>query len=127
MVTRAPLFPGTDIVHQVRLVVQTLKAARPEDFDAAGVAFVENAMAHDYVERVQPAPIDGWISVAPGLAGTDRGLDMLDKLLRFDPNRLTAAAMDHPFLSVMKQELADIHDAVPRRRPWTSATSRTAR
>ncbi|KAK7242348.1 mitogen-activated protein kinase [Aureococcus anophagefferens] len=115
MVTRAPLFPGTDIVHQVRLVVQTLKAARPEDFDAAGVAFVENAMAHDYVERVQPAPIDGWISVAPGLAGTDRGLDMLDKLLRFDPaNRLTAAAaMDHPFLSVMKQELADIHDAVP--------------
>jgi mitogen-activated protein kinase 1/3 len=115
MVTRAPLFPGTDIVHQVRLVVQTLKAARPEDFDAAGVAFVENAMAHDYVDRVQPAPIDGWISVAPGLAGTDRGLDMLDKLLRFDPaNRLTAAAaMDHPFLSVMKQELADIHDAVP--------------
>ncbi|KAH8083375.1 mitogen-activated protein kinase [Aureococcus anophagefferens] len=114
MVTRAPLFPGTDIVHQVRLVVQTLKAAA-QDFDAAGVAFVENAMAHDYVERVQPAPIDGWISVAPGLAGTDRGLDMLDKLLRFDPaNRLTAAAaMDHPFLSVMKQELADIHDAVP--------------
>ena len=40
---------------------------------------------------------------------------MLDKLLRFDPaNRLTAAAaMDHPFLAVMKQELADIHDAVP--------------
>lgn len=91
---RIPLFPGQDYKSQVTLIIKTL--GTPKDEEIKGCE-----SAKKFVKSLPTHPKKEWKKKFPN-ANTD-GLDLLDKLLQFDPTLRISAddAIKHDYLKEM--------------------------
>ncbi|KAL0283825.1 UNVERIFIED_CONTAM: Mitogen-activated protein kinaseMMK2 [Sesamum angustifolium] len=101
IVTREPLFPGKDYVHQLKLITELLGTP-----DEASLKFLRSDNAKRYVKHLPMFPKQNLSARFPNLSPL--ALDLLGKMLIFDPDqRITVdEALCHPFLS----SLHDIND-----------------
>eukprot|EP00771_Trimastix_marina_P003873 gnl/Trimastix_PCT/585.p1 GENE.gnl/Trimastix_PCT/585~~gnl/Trimastix_PCT/585.p1 ORF type:complete len:374 (+),score=127.25 gnl/Trimastix_PCT/585:964-2085(+) len=102
MIARRPLFPGKDVLHQIRLIIEFLGSPTEED-----LRDISNERARNYVlhlPRRNKVPFSHLFSrITP--APNPLALDLLEKMLIFDPTkRITVTeALAHPYL-------ASLHD-----------------
>lgn len=101
IMTREPLFPGKDYVHQLRLITELL--GTPDD---GSLKFLQSDNARRYVKQLPPFPKQKFSARFPNMSPL--ALDLLGKMLVFDPNqRITVDdALCHPYVS----SLHDIND-----------------
>ncbi|KAI5428602.1 mitogen-activated protein kinase homolog MMK2 [Lathyrus oleraceus] len=100
IVTRQPLFPGKDYVHQLRLITELIGS--PDD---TSLGFLRSDNARRYVKQLPQYPRQQFAArfrnMSPG------AVDLLERMLVFDPNRRITVdeALSH-------QYLAPLHDIV---------------
>lgn len=101
IMTREPLFPGKDYVHQLRLITELLGS--PDD---ASLGFLRSGNAKRYVRQLPQYRKQNFSARFPNMS--PEALDLLEKMLIFDPiKRITVdEALCHPYLS----SLHDIND-----------------
>lgn len=101
IMTREPLFPGKDYVHQLRLITELIGS--PDD---SSLGFLRSDNARRYVKQLPQYPKQHFPARFPN--GSAMAVDLLEKMLVFDPNkRITVNdALCHPYLA----PLHDIND-----------------
>ncbi|XP_053326485.1 mitogen-activated protein kinase 7 [Spea bombifrons] len=94
MLGRRQLFPGKNYIHQLQLIMTVLGTPSSQVIRAIGAERVR-AYIQSLPSR-QPVP---WSSLFP--QGDRKALDLLSKMLRFDPRERISVreALRHPFLS----------------------------
>ncbi|PKI38288.1 hypothetical protein CRG98_041335 [Punica granatum] len=94
IMTRQPLFPGRDYVHQLRLITELIGS--PDD---SSLGFLRSDNARRYVRQLPQYPRQQFSARFPGVS--PGALDLLEKMLVFDPNkRITVdGALCHPYLA----------------------------
>ncbi|KAM7476451.1 hypothetical protein LguiB_023694 [Lonicera macranthoides] len=80
IMTRQPLFPGRDYVHQLRLITELIGS--PDD---ASLGFLRGDNARRYVRMLPQYPKQQFSVRFPNTS--PGALDLLEKMLVFDPNR----------------------------------------
>ncbi|KAL9234491.1 hypothetical protein vseg_009361 [Gypsophila vaccaria] len=98
IMTRDPLFPGKDYVHQLKLITELIGA--PDD---SSLGFLRNDNACKYVRQLPQYPRQQFSTRFPDASPVI--VDLLERMLVFDPSkRITVdEALCHPFL-------ASLHD-----------------
>ncbi|KAL5989041.1 Mitogen-activated protein kinase 11 [Asimina triloba] len=101
IMTREPLFPGKDYVHQLRLITELVGS--PDD---SSLGFLRSDNARRYVRQLPQYPKQHFSLRFPNKPPA--AVDLLEKMLVFDPSkRITVdEALCHPYLS----SLHDIND-----------------
>ncbi|GAB2217367.1 hypothetical protein Droror1_Dr00000545 [Drosera rotundifolia] len=101
ILTREPLFPGKDYVHQLRLITELIGS--PDD---SSLGFLRSDNARRYVRQLPQFPKQDFSVKFPN--ASPLAVDLLEKMLVFDPNkRITVNdALCHPYLA----PLHDIND-----------------
>ncbi|URD96319.1 mitogen-activated protein kinase [Musa troglodytarum] len=101
IVTREPLFPGKDYVHQLRLITELIGS--PDD---SSLGFLRSDNARRYVRSLPQYPKQNFFARFPTMS--NGAIDLLVKMLVFDPSkRITVdQALHHPYLA----SLHDIND-----------------
>nr|GEW39004.1 mitogen-activated protein kinase homolog MMK2 [Tanacetum cinerariifolium] len=98
IMTRQPLFPGRDYVHQLRLITELIGS--PDD---ASLGFLRSDNARRYVRQLPQYPRQQFSArfqnTSPG------AVDLLEKMLIFDPNRRITVdeALSHPYLAPLHE------------------------
>ncbi|XP_059276261.1 mitogen-activated protein kinase homolog MMK2-like [Lycium ferocissimum] len=110
IMTREPLFPGKDYVHQLRLITELLGS--PDD---ASLQFLRSDNARRYVRQLPQHPKQQFSARFPSMSPS--AVDLLEKMLVFDPTRRITVdeALCHPFLS----SLHDVNDEPICPRPFS--------
>ncbi|KAK2650223.1 hypothetical protein Ddye_017712 [Dipteronia dyeriana] len=110
IMTRQPLFPGKDYVHQLRLITELIGSP-----DESSLGFLRSDNARRYVRMLPQFPKQNFSvrfpNVSPG------AVDLLEKMLVFDPNRRITVdeALCHPYLA----PLHDINEEPVCLRPFS--------
>ncbi|XP_031253175.1 mitogen-activated protein kinase homolog MMK2-like [Pistacia vera] len=109
IMTREPLFPGKDYVHQLRLITELIGS--PDD---ASLGFLRSDNARRYVRQLPQCRKQNFSTRFPN--NSAGAVDLLEKMLVFDPNkRITVdGALCHPYLAT----LHDINDEPVCPRPF---------
>ncbi|KAH9775394.1 hypothetical protein WN944_012965 [Citrus x changshan-huyou] len=109
IMTREPLFPGKDYVHQLRLITELIGS--PDD---ASLGFLRSDNARRYVRQLPRCRKQQFTTRFPNISSG--AVDLLEKMLVFDPNkRITVEeALRHPYL----QSLHDLNDEPVCPRPF---------
>ncbi|KAG4950996.1 hypothetical protein JHK85_044863 [Glycine max] len=128
IITRQPLFPGKDYVHQLRLITEfqllqlyvivnfgcqaLLKCCSPDD---ASLGFLRSDNARRYVKQLPQYPKQNFSARFPTMS--PGAVDLLEKMLIFDPNRRITVdeALSHPYMS----PLHDINEEPVCTRPFS--------
>ncbi|KAL2330247.1 hypothetical protein Fmac_017828 [Flemingia macrophylla] len=94
IITRQPLFPGKDYVHQLRLITELIGS--PDD---TSLGFLRSDNARRYVRQLPQYPRQQFAARFPSMS--PGAVDLLEKMLVFDPNRRITvdAALRHPYLA----------------------------
>nr|AEQ28763.1 mitogen-activated protein kinase 1 [Prunus salicina] len=94
IMTRRPLFPGKDYVHQLRLITELLGS--PDD---SSLGFLRSDNARRYVRQLPQYPKQSFSAGFPNMS--PGAVDLLEKMLVFDPNRRITVdeALCHPYLA----------------------------
>ncbi|KAJ1632960.1 kinase-like domain-containing protein [Pavlovales sp. CCMP2436] len=102
MLGRRALFPGRDYLDQIRLIIECL--GTPSETD---LAQLQNQRAAQYIQRLPARPKTPFAEVYP--TASPAALDLLERLLQFDPaRRCTAAeALRHPYLAAYHDEVIE--------------------
>ncbi|KAK8947609.1 Mitogen-activated protein kinase 4 [Platanthera guangdongensis] len=98
IVTREPLFPGRDYVHQLRLITELIGS--PDD---ASLGFLRSDNARRYVKQLPQHPRQRFGARFPNMA--HGAVDLLEKMLVFDPSkRITVdEALLHPYVASLHE------------------------
>ncbi|KAJ1462308.1 kinase-like domain-containing protein [Pelagophyceae sp. CCMP2097] len=101
MLLQQPVFPGNDYIHQLKLIVKLL--GRPEESE---LWFVTNHNAMNFMLDLPAYTPQDLSSKFPDASKYDGALDLLAKMLVFDPNRRidTAAALEDKYVSEFRDE-----------------------
>ncbi|WVZ16998.1 hypothetical protein V8G54_009980 [Vigna mungo] len=110
IITRQPLFPGKDYVHQLRLVTELIGS--PDD---ASLGFLRSDNARRYVKQLPQYPKQNFSARFPNMS--PGAVDLLEKMLIFDPNRRITVdeALSHPYMA----PLHDINEEPVCTRPFS--------
>merc|ERR1719330_810887 len=94
MFNNKPLFPGKNYLDQISKIQEVLGTPTEED-----TAFIKNAKAKAFLSSLPERPKVGWPKLFP--KADEKGLDLLDKLLSFDPRRRVdvEGSLAHAYLS----------------------------
>ncbi|KAL1198135.1 Mitogen-activated protein kinase 4 [Cardamine amara subsp. amara] len=92
--TREPLFPGKDYVHQLRLITELIGS--PDD---SSLGFLRSDNARRYVRQLPQYPRQNFAARFPNKSAG--AVDLLEKMLVFDPSRRITVdeALCHPYLA----------------------------
>ena len=100
ILSRKVLFPGTNYLKQIDLIVRTLGTPTDEDMD-----FIANPHAKKFLKSLEPK---ARIPLGEFLGGSQnpQALDLLGRMLEFSPRKRISVteALHHPYL-------ADLHDS----------------
>ncbi len=119
MYLRTPIFPGRDVLSQIKLIVGALGV--PSDDD---LAFISNRNAVDFIKAIggADAGLDAAAAKAAGRArlaarlthASEAAIDLLCSLLEFAPSRRPSVvdALASPFVAALR-ELNDVPSAPP--------------
>ncbi|KAK2407016.1 mitogen-activated protein kinase protein MMK2 [Trifolium repens] len=109
IVTRQPLFPGRDYVHQLRLVTELIGS--PDD---ASLGFLRSENARRYVRQLPQYPKQNFSTRFPNMS--PGAVDLLEKMLVFDPSKRIKVdeALCHPYMA----PLHDINEEPVCARPF---------
>ncbi|CAN1237350.1 Mitogen-activated protein kinase 4, partial [Linum grandiflorum] len=109
IMTRQPLFPGKDYVHQLRLITELIGS--PDD---TSLGFLRSDNARRYVRQLPQYPKQNFAARFP--ESSAGAVDLLEKMLVFDPNRRITVdeALCHPYLA----PLHDINEEPVCPRPF---------
>ncbi|GMP43596.1 hypothetical protein CsSME_00012899 [Camellia sinensis var. sinensis] len=109
IMTRQPLFPGRDYVHQLRLITELIGS--PDD---ASLGFLRSDNARRYVRQLPQYSRQQFSARFPNMSPA--AVDLLEKMLVFDPNRRITVdgALSHPYLA----PLHDINEEPVCPRPF---------
>ncbi|KAG7395573.1 hypothetical protein PHYBOEH_003625 [Phytophthora boehmeriae] len=104
LVSRKPLFPGTDFMDQLSRVFQVLPIPEPED---RGYVIEKDALK--FLSSL-PAPEPGALESKLGEAAGPQTLHLLRRLLCFNPKERISAdeALAHPFFDGVQEEWGEI-------------------
>ncbi|KAG7383056.1 hypothetical protein PHYPSEUDO_004040 [Phytophthora pseudosyringae] len=104
LVSRKPLFPGTDFMDQLTRVFQVLPVPEPED---RGYVIEKDALK--FLSSLPP-PVPGALETKLGDTAGAQALDLLRRLLCFNPKERISAddALAHPFFEGVQEEWGDI-------------------
>ncbi|KAF4392912.1 hypothetical protein G4B88_011907 [Cannabis sativa] len=109
IVTRQPLFPGKDYVHQLRLITEMIFGKPVKHFcyseqligspDDTSLGFLRSDNARRYVRQLPQYPKQQFSLKFPNMSAG--AVDLLEKMLIFDPNRRITVdeALCHPYLA----------------------------
>ncbi|RHY25952.1 hypothetical protein DYB32_007993 [Aphanomyces invadans] len=103
LIGRRPLFPGTDFLHQLKIIMEVVGTP-----DESTLDFVTHAKAKRFITK-QPKrrPIQ-FASLYP--RASPLALDLLEQLLAFDPRQRidVDAALAHPYLSGIRDPALEV-------------------
>lgn len=104
MIAKKPLFPGSDYISQLELILHILGTPSDEDMKC-----VDNDSAFKFIEQQQKKEKIPWAKMYPNVS--EDCLDLLDKMLTFNPAKRISVidALSHPWLS----KLATSEDCDP--------------
>lgn len=105
---RKPIFPGSECLNQLKLIINILGSQREDD-----LKFIDNPKASKYIQSLPytcGTPFSRLYPGAPPLA-----IDLLQKMLVFDPSkRITVTqALEHPYISSLYDPSCDPPAQVP--------------
>ncbi|KAF7844568.1 mitogen-activated protein kinase-like protein MMK2-like [Senna tora] len=123
IMTRQPLFPGKDYVHQLRLITEILILDIPlvhyniliGSPDDTSLGFLRSDNARRYVRQLPQYPRQQFSARFPNMS--PGAVDLLEKMLVFDPDRRITVdeALCHPYLA----PLHDINEEPVCPRPFS--------
>ncbi|CAL5003978.1 unnamed protein product [Urochloa decumbens] len=98
IVTREPLFPGKDYVHQLRLITELVGS--PDD---TSLGFLRSDNARRYVRSLPQYPKQHFRARFPTMSSG--AVDLLEKMLVFDPSKRIPVdeALCHPYLASLHE------------------------
>ncbi|KAK7274333.1 hypothetical protein RIF29_15417 [Crotalaria pallida] len=110
IMTRQPLFPGKDYVHQLRLITELIGS--PDD---TSLGFLRSDNARRYVRQLPQYQKQNFSARFPNMS--PGAVDLLEKMLIFDPNRRITVdeALCHPYMA----PLHDINEEPVCPRPFS--------
>lgn len=90
---RKPLWPGSDYIEQIDMILGTIGSPPEEDFDA-----ISNKRANEYLKKLKRKNGIPWTTTFPN--ANPLACDFLEKLLQWNPRkRITVnEALRHPYL-----------------------------
>ncbi|KAL6502360.1 Mitogen-activated protein kinase 4 [Orobanche hederae] len=96
IMTREPIFPGRDYVHQLRLITELLGTP-----DETSLKFLRSDNSQKYFKQLPFFPKQCLSARFPNMSPS--ALDLLGKMLVFDPNQQISVddALCHPYLSTL--------------------------
>lgn len=105
---RKPIFPGTECLNQLKLIINILGSQREADIE-----FIDNPKARKFIKSLPYSPGTSFsrlYSHAHPLA-----IDLLQKMLVFDPSKRISVteALQHPYMSPLYDPSCDPPAQVP--------------
>ncbi|KAL5557385.1 hypothetical protein UlMin_039621 [Ulmus minor] len=91
---RKPIFPGTECLNQLKLIINILGSQREVDLQ-----FIDNPKARNFIKSLPPSRGTHFSRLYP--QADPLAIDLLEKMLIFDPTkRITVTeALQHPYIS----------------------------
>jgi mitogen-activated protein kinase 1/3 len=91
---RKPIFPGTECLNQLKLIIKVLGSQKDEDLE-----FIDNPKAKKYIKSLPYSPGTPFSRLYPDAHPS--AIDLLGKMLVFDPiKRISVTeALQHPFMA----------------------------
>lgn len=91
---RKSIFPGTECLNQLKLIINILGSQRDEDLE-----FIDNPKAKRYIKSLPYSPGTPFSRLYPN--AHPLAIDLLQKMLVFDPSKRISVteALQHPYMS----------------------------
>ncbi|KAJ1378875.1 Serine/threonine-protein kinase, active site [Sesbania bispinosa] len=105
---RKPIFPGSECLNQLKLIVNILGSQREEDIE-----FIDNPKAKKYIKSLPYSPGAPFSRLYPN--AHPLAIDLLAKMLVFDPTkRITVnEALQHPYMAPLYDPSCDPPAIIP--------------
>ncbi|GKA52760.1 mitogen-activated protein kinase homolog NTF3 [Tanacetum coccineum] len=105
---RKPLFPGTECLNQLKLIVNILGSQREENIE-----FIDNPKARNFIKSIPFSPGTSFSRLYPN--AHPLAIDLLQKMLVFDPSKRISVfeALRHPYMSQLYDPNTDPPVQVP--------------
>ncbi|RRT70567.1 hypothetical protein BHE74_00017973 [Ensete ventricosum] len=105
---RKPIFPGTECLNQLKLIVNILGTMSDAD-----IGFIDNPKARKYIKSLPYTPGVPLANLYP--MANPLAIDLLQKMLVFDPSKRISVteALEHPYMSPLYDPSANPPAEVP--------------
>ncbi|KAG1368113.1 Mitogen-activated protein kinase 3 [Cocos nucifera] len=105
---RKPIFPGTECLNQLRLIINVLGTMNDAD-----LGFIDNQKARKYIKSLPYTPGIPLANLYPH--ASPPAIDLLQKMLVFDPSKRIGVteALEHPYMSPLYDPSANPPAQVP--------------